>query len=196
MWGSERPFRGAGFDQMLTLADSGALSRYHPNGGGGEQRKRRPSRLIAKFRPCMRAGERAATWGHLEPFFSEAPAKSALRRDRDASVPSWSISVRGVFVSSFPPDVRKEGYPSAPRSRPLATAPSSAPCRGASPFENWRNYSGIARIGHAGRQSRASDAREMKACSTSPTTCQAPSDSTWDIWRRQHPRSSTLHDET
>jgi hypothetical protein len=64
MWGSERPFRGAGFDQMLTLADSGALIRYHPNGGSGERGKRRPSMLIAKFRPCMLAGERAATWGH------------------------------------------------------------------------------------------------------------------------------------
>jgi hypothetical protein len=62
MWGSERPFRGAGFDQMLTLADSGALIRYHPNGGSGERGKRRPSMLIAKFRPCMLAGERAATW--------------------------------------------------------------------------------------------------------------------------------------
>jgi hypothetical protein len=66
MWGSERPFRGAGFDQMLTLADSGALIRYHPNGGSGERGKRRPSMLIAKFRPCMLAGERAATWGHLD----------------------------------------------------------------------------------------------------------------------------------
>jgi hypothetical protein len=69
MWGSERPFRDTGFSQGTDASGLRSFEPLSPRGGGGEQRKGRSGNLIAEFRPCMPVGERAATWGHLEPFF-------------------------------------------------------------------------------------------------------------------------------